>query len=867
MRYGKPSKNKKNINPRYFLEEEKKASKKKKKTISETKKKIKSIAKFELEKQFNLIEEGIWDNIKHFANKFGALERGGKLRGKAKWVAKADAQFERTLGEEANKTLKALVDEIMEQHPEWPNQKDHWEFQRGVIDLSYFYDTLKANVKKYNPELPTDQQEEGAMSPDVANGLVHALRTTVRYLLDRKLNDVYKHFKESIDNADDDVISEIKNNLIENDVWNEELFDEIQRMHEADKLEEVPRRRRRRKTVGLSPDQPGTEANPIDVTDDDIVPIDITDDDIISSEDIPPEEEEDVLGVGKVGSKGEQSAVIKGLKGKALPIILSLLGGAGIAAEVAALATLGGPQLTNYDEIFVNPAREEIVGHTIETMGQDLQVSTKGHGLLTLLSKGAGGGNPMDVVANVDKIAATTGHSADEIIASLSEEVGKKGEDTSRALQLVYDYQKSGGEVSDFVRPGTPDPKFIEFVKADDPNFAEKVSVKNAGTGFPGDNSLLGINVAKWTLLGKTVLAPIMVKFAATVTVKKGAATAAAGSSLAASGILGALGWGALAAGTAVALLRVKGRKSSRAQILDDLYNEFKYFEPLTDLSPELPPDLPLVEPDEPPPGPGPDPEPDPDVEPPPPLPDPTNPPEPPADKKRLGLARMDDTGTKLHISRRRKPETRNQEREFFQAAQDQAIVGNRPPADAPADSGELYTRFGELPRPESPRDLSYTDLTKMIKGRSRYDVEPYFAVDGSYIRDSKRALKGLGIRQQSMKLKQIGKALLDYFVNNKEKADIKLAVDIIDKNLKVKLPIAKLEDLLKVATDYGLVQPGGELSAEQYELPLSEINFKMFSTLEEAEQYDAELSTLAEELDKEDDIISRWSDLAGIKK
>ena len=154
-----------------------------------------------------------------------------------------------------------------------------------------------------------------------------------------------------------------------------------------------------------------------------------------------------------------------------------------------------------------------------------------------------------------------------------------------------------------------------------------------------------------------------------------------------------------------------------------------------------------------------------------------------------------------------------------------------------------------------------------MIKGRSRYDVEPYFAVDGSYIRDSKRALKGLGIRQQSMKLKQIGKALLDYFVNNKEKADIKLAVDIIDKNLKVKLPIAKLEDLLKVATDYGLVQPGGELSAEQYELPLSEINFKMFSTLEEAEQYDAELSTLAEELDKEDDIISRWSDLAGIKK
>ena len=117
------------------------------------------------------------------------------------------------------------------------------------------------------------------------------------------------------------------------------------------------------------------------------------------------------------------------------------------------------------------------------------------------------------------------------------------------------------------------------------------------------------------------------------------------------------------------------------------------------------------------------------------------------------------------------------------------------------------------------------------------------------------------------MKLKQIGKALLDYFVNNKEKADIKLAVDIIDKNLKVKLPIAKLEDLLKVATDYGLVQPGGELSAEQYELPLSEINFKTFSTLEEAEQYDAELSTLAEELDKEDDIISRWSDLAGIKK
>ena len=51
--------------------------------------------------------------------------------------------------------------------------------------------TLAAAVEKYKAG-----EKEGAMAPEVANGLVEALREYVRLVLDSQLSDVYKHFTE-----------------------------------------------------------------------------------------------------------------------------------------------------------------------------------------------------------------------------------------------------------------------------------------------------------------------------------------------------------------------------------------------------------------------------------------------------------------------------------------------------------------------------------------------------------------------------------------------------------------------------------------------------------------------------------------------
>ena len=590
MRYGKPTKNKRKNDPRYFLSENQQQKKAKAK---KARVRLKEIAKEELE----VLQEGAWEKIKNMVAKWGSLEKGGKIiPGKRKaWEEKAIKQYEDTLGQVSNVTVKELVKSIMDIEPEFPNQEAHPDFLRGLVELSYFYDTIADNVKKYNPDLPADKQPEGAIPPDVANGLVHALRTYVRFVLDSQLADAYKHFKEDIDRSSDDAVLEAQKLLEIEGLWDkdevrDEALVEIFGTSGINWEKEYAKLMADEKPEGGTSGAEGAAAGGGEEKE--------------GEEDEGPE---DVLGVGKVGDESKESAVMKGLKGKALPILLSLLGGAGIAAEVAMLAAVGGPEMIHWDDIYKDVEVEEVGGQVEQILGDTVTVDTKGSGMIGVVSQAAGGGTPLEFANNIDRIADTTGHEPYEVIQSMGADLMKQGEDGGRAMQLLYDYNQQGGSINDFVRPGMPDEKFLEFVRDKDPDFLDQINVENSGTGFPGDKSLLGINLTKWTMIGKSVVVPMIIRYTQRVLVQKGGAmaggAAGAGSALAQSGLLGKLGLAGIVAGAAIALIRLKGRKSSRAQMLDDLYGTLKYFPATTSL-----PKPPEVDPE---PEPGPEPEPE----------------------------------------------------------------------------------------------------------------------------------------------------------------------------------------------------------------------------------------------------------------
>jgi hypothetical protein len=145
------------------------------------------------------IDEGIWDSIKFGLAKLGSLEASGKLLGKDKIRKAAQDKLDAALEKESNKAVKALIDAIRseEDTKDFPNMKDQWAFQSALASILVYYDSLKAAVEKYQPG--KEEQPEGAMSPEAANAIVEVLHQYLVNTLDNKLADVYKHFKENLE--------------------------------------------------------------------------------------------------------------------------------------------------------------------------------------------------------------------------------------------------------------------------------------------------------------------------------------------------------------------------------------------------------------------------------------------------------------------------------------------------------------------------------------------------------------------------------------------------------------------------------------------------------------------------------------------
>ena len=145
------------------------------------------------------IDEGIWDSIKFGLAKLGSLEASGKLLGKDKIRKAAQDKLDAALEKESNKAVKALIAAIKaeEDTKDFPNMKDQFAFQSALASILVYYDSLKAAVEKYQPG--KEKQPEGAMSPEAANAIVEVLHQYLINTMDNKLADVYKHFKEGLE--------------------------------------------------------------------------------------------------------------------------------------------------------------------------------------------------------------------------------------------------------------------------------------------------------------------------------------------------------------------------------------------------------------------------------------------------------------------------------------------------------------------------------------------------------------------------------------------------------------------------------------------------------------------------------------------
>jgi len=293
--------------------------------------------------------------------------------------------------------------------------------------------------------------------------------------------------------------------------------------------------------------------------------------------------------------------------------------------------------------------------------------------------------------------------------------------------------------------------------------------------------------------------------------VAKGAAAAAATAvGVAANPVLLALGIASAAAGGAMMLLRMKGRKSSRAAMLSDLMNEMTPIpgeeegEGPTPPGPEKCPDdqqwdeeagkcVPKVGPDTPPPG------------------------KPPAPNvTRLGLAKLDDDGVDIYIGTRRNKAERQKELDMMKQAQDVAPVGS----DSAPTSREIDTALQQLRRKPDADTVDYDDLQKFVKGRSKKEPEVFITVDASIRQHVAQALKAVGAIKRAAVTKKIKAAvdnaaekMVDKFAASKKKQTPRQARIIAARELK-KAGIENLEfddfkGIIKVFQDYGLVRPG----------------------------------------------------------
>ena len=142
------------------------------------------------------IDEGMWDSIKaalnsdvNWENAKYALAQAGtlgdKMPGAAKKQAAALEKMTAIMDKEGNKYIKDMDAVLKKEFEGFPNGRSHEVFLEGTLVILAVYDTIAQRAKKDKQFCP------------IAEPIVADLMNYVRYLMDNKLADAYKHFNEN----------------------------------------------------------------------------------------------------------------------------------------------------------------------------------------------------------------------------------------------------------------------------------------------------------------------------------------------------------------------------------------------------------------------------------------------------------------------------------------------------------------------------------------------------------------------------------------------------------------------------------------------------------------------------------------------
>tara|TARA_R110001583_G_scaffold194151_1_gene364432 strand:+ start:89 stop:2665 length:2577 start_codon:yes stop_codon:yes gene_type:complete len=535
-----------------------------------------------------ILKEGIWSKIKNFGAKtLGAWEKGGKIFGRGKRAEAAQAQYMQSmekLQSLAEKHSAVLIKRLQGDFADagYPNQEDKFEFLEQTLEMGAFYESIKKAV------------EDGEMEVVVANELISQLRVIVKKFLDYDLADVYKHFSEDVDRSHDDIIME----AVLSDLQKETLLEQDEQQDEKEK--------------------------------------------------------------GPIGTE-KDSTTVKGLKSNLLPAVLAAVGGASLIGklivesewfkELTTQVINKDVSFTDYQEKVVGTLSPESGEGVTQMMGRVLHGDASHFGpdvnpQLMFQEMGAAGIDPKDLAqlsedpnAFLDAWNTASGSGA----GTLGEMFPMESIDLSPQDIAQFASSEVGNTVGDFAQYASnlsdADLNSVAaraseiagaVAGADAPAYTAdsiKTIISNAG-GLSGNanmlsggsSSMLGMNVAMQEFaaggaptsissgagaLGLKLGKKAVLKALQPVVKKAGESvlkTTAAGKIGAMLGpYLAPLGIGLVAAAAGVKALRMKGLRSSRAQVLNDLLQGLDYLdrdgtkEPISEPRPPGPPPPPGV--------------------------------------------------------------------------------------------------------------------------------------------------------------------------------------------------------------------------------------------------------------------------------
>lgn len=142
------------------------------------------------------LNESLWEKAKYYLGKLGRYKANGKIFGKGKIDDEALDKIKGILDKEGNNIIKQLDANIKKYNPEFPNNEESKGFVKTCLEIAKIYDGIVDATEK-------KEDEEGFMPVDAANALITDLREYIKDILDRQLAAAYSVTNEAREKVGD----------------------------------------------------------------------------------------------------------------------------------------------------------------------------------------------------------------------------------------------------------------------------------------------------------------------------------------------------------------------------------------------------------------------------------------------------------------------------------------------------------------------------------------------------------------------------------------------------------------------------------------------------------------------------------------